>query len=59
MEEFKEGDLVRLKSGGPTMTVKTKGGFEDDLICQWFSGSKLQNGYFIPSSLIKAEETDE
>ena len=32
---FKEGDVVRLKSGGPKMTVNSKGG-GDTLHCSWF-----------------------
>lgn len=36
MSEFKEGDVVRLKSGGPAMTVKSvlSGGA---LECHWFN----------------------
>lgn len=50
METFKEGDTVQLKSGGPKMTIKEihEGG---SLTCQWFSGTKLQTGYFKPHSL--------
>jgi uncharacterized protein YodC (DUF2158 family) len=58
MENFKEGDVVQLKSGGPKMTVKTMH-TDGDVYCQWFSGSKLQDGYFKPHSLQKGEETDE
>jgi uncharacterized protein YodC (DUF2158 family) len=36
MEEFKPGDVVRLKSGGPPMTCE-KGANEDGLVtCEWF-----------------------
>ena len=64
MGKFNEGDVVQLKSGGPKMTVKTIRDDEDDfyggdVYCQWFSGSKLQDGYFKPHSLDKEEETDE
>lgn len=35
MSEFKIGDVVRLKSGGPAMTV---GGLVDGLVrCIWFT----------------------
>lgn len=34
MSQFKTGDVVRLKSGGPKMTVKEEG---DSIVsCQWF-----------------------
>jgi uncharacterized protein YodC (DUF2158 family) len=42
-EEFNEGDIVQLKSGGPKMTVKNIYS-EGDLNCQWFAGSKLGPG---------------
>lgn len=41
------GDIVRLKSGGPEMTVRvapdTPNGYYD---CQWFAGKKLESGRF-------------
>lgn len=55
VQQFTKGDTVELKSGGPRMTV------EDVLLgvgirCQWFAGSKLQDGMFPPESLKKPEE---
>jgi uncharacterized protein YodC (DUF2158 family) len=51
MAQFKEGETVRLKSGGPLMTVKnvqTNG----DLWCEWFDKSeKLQGNSFKPGTL--------
>ncbi len=32
--EFKEGDVVRLKSGGPPMTVEQI--YDEDISCVWF-----------------------
>ncbi len=49
-EKYSPGDLVCLKSGSPSMTIKddTGGG---GYVCQWFVGAKLQNGYFEAASL--------
>ena len=58
MDNFQEGDVVRLKSGGPGMTIKQ---IRDngELFCQWFDGNNVKDDYFNPSSLEKDEETDE
>ncbi|EEW1253159.1 DUF2158 domain-containing protein [Escherichia coli] len=51
-DEFKTGDIVKLKSGGPDMTIRlfssTQG---NSFLCQWFAGKKLEQGYFRPESL--------
>ncbi len=58
MAEFKKGDIVELKSGSPKMTVLNIN--ETGWIrCQWFSGSKLQEGVFKSPSLIHVEESDD
>ena len=52
MPDFKSGDLVVLKSGGPTMTVDTVNTdiFDDNkitgLLCVWFVGKKLERVRF-------------
>lgn len=53
---FNVGDLVRIKSGGPVMTVRAV--VADGLIfeCQWFAGKKLESGRFPAASLLQAEE---
>ena len=49
---FKSGDLVILKSGGPTMTVDTVNTdiFDDDkitgMLCVWFVGEKIRGVRF-------------
>lgn len=51
--EFKVGDIVKLKSGGPDMAVRyvpSDGGQYD---CQWFAGKKLEAGRFPEESLIE------
>lgn len=58
MKDFNVGDIVKVKSGGPKMTVDQithKG----EVSCTWFSGSKMQTGYFHPETLQKVEEVDE
>jgi uncharacterized protein YodC (DUF2158 family) len=52
MTIFKSGDLVVLKSGGPTMTVDTVNTdiFDDNritgVLCVWFVGQKLERVRF-------------
>lgn len=50
---FKPGQVVRLKSGGPSMTVS----FEEHGLtaCQWFTGPKLESAKFPATSLAPAE----
>ena len=47
--EFKAGDTVRLKSGGPLMTVKSVDGAY--VITVWFEGTKHKEGRFPPATL--------
>jgi uncharacterized protein YodC (DUF2158 family) len=64
---FASGDLVRLKSGGPTMTVKSviapsdlplPGERTDRIIeCQWFDRTgKLHYGQFAEAALSRMTE---
>jgi uncharacterized protein YodC (DUF2158 family) len=46
-QKFKTGDRVVLKSGGPVMTVLKYEPLDgDEVICQWFQGSKLEEKAF-------------
>jgi uncharacterized protein YodC (DUF2158 family) len=47
---FKTGDVVRLKSGGPPMTV-TGMSQTGSVICQWFWNNKMESGSFPPDAL--------
>jgi uncharacterized protein YodC (DUF2158 family) len=65
-EEFAVGQLVRLKSGGPDMTVERVfppqpglGGRRGYAYrCQWFAGKKLDSGDFPPESLTVVQPAD-
>lgn len=50
--QFQIGDIVRLKSGGPDMTVNTVHP-DGEYNCQWFAGKKLESGYFKHEALEK------
>ncbi|MBC0852621.1 DUF2158 domain-containing protein [Pantoea stewartii] len=58
-KRWESGDVVRLKSGGPAMTVKGynmhKGGF----VCQWFVGTDLKEGAFDGGQLVLTEVDDD
>jgi len=66
MAQFKSGDLVVLKSGGPTMTVDTVNTdiFDDDritgLLCAWFVGDIMMRVRFDYRAvrLLSAEEAE-
>ena len=53
MENLKTGDTVRLKSGGPIMTIggEMPGGWK----CHWFNGKELKEGLFYLQELERAE----
>jgi uncharacterized protein YodC (DUF2158 family) len=60
MENINIGDIVKLKGGGPQMTVcgfKTL--FIDEVLCQWFEKCRLHSGYFPKDALEKVEEKKE
>jgi uncharacterized protein YodC (DUF2158 family) len=44
--KYKTGDFVRLKSGGPKMTVSSYNEFAKAYDCKWFVGAKLNEGRF-------------
>jgi uncharacterized protein YodC (DUF2158 family) len=50
---FKLGDIVQLKSGGPSMTVyEVDNDFGKPVVrCQWFAGKKLESGTFAVESI--------
>lgn len=62
MSNFQVGDIVEIKSGGPTMTVEKVGRFSrsmndsyDGVSCVWFDGSKMVRENFAAEALDKVE----
>lgn len=51
--QFTIGTIVKLKSGGPEMTVQRFLALSSGNVfrCQWFAGKKLESGDFPPDSL--------
>lgn len=71
MARFSVGDLVQLKSGGPTMTVtrvvdgsgsglrerkQAANGLEEgDVVCAWFAGEEKRSAGFRAATLDPAD----
>jgi uncharacterized protein YodC (DUF2158 family) len=57
MNEFKIGDLVQLKSGGPAMTVtETPEDMGSSAVwCKWFANNKTESDSFPPLALKMAD----
>jgi len=55
---YEEGDVVKLKSGGPLMTVSKHVGDlpanvnEGDLLCLYFAGDQIRSLYFPPEMVV-------
>ena len=56
--KYKIGDIVRLKSGGPSMTVESIRDSDGDIYCHWFAGDKLHAGVFSPEAIGPEDELD-
>lgn len=57
-EQWKAGDVVQLKSGGPIMTVWGNVKDTQRVLCLWFSenSEKPIDGTFLPVMLKRYEE---
>ena len=55
--QFKAGDPVQHKSGGPKMTVADYRKTDEQYRCTWFAEAKLQEGYFSEAELQAYKET--
>lgn len=53
--QFKPGDVVMLKSGGPKMTVSAKTAGGTSWICQWFVGGEIKESVIPDAALTKPE----
>ncbi|WP_277183633.1 DUF2158 domain-containing protein [Caballeronia sp. BR00000012568055] len=64
---FEIGDVVKLNSGGPAMTVHfagkkafSHGGEVDVVVCRWFDGKSHMKETFKPAQLVAvARSADE
>lgn len=52
--QLKKGDVVKLKSGGPNMTISfIDNEFGTMFECQWFDKGELKHATFSPETLEK------
>ncbi len=60
-QEIQAGDLVHLKSGGPTMTVESVSTEHNITLveCVWFEGKKLNRQNFSPPALAKGKSSQD
>jgi uncharacterized protein YodC (DUF2158 family) len=63
IQKIQKGAIVKLKSGGPRMTVETYywNGItnryeEDKVVCTWFYGDELRRDTFDVATLVKFSE---
>lgn len=57
-EQFQVGDVVRLKSGGPAMTVTTVGNNMADVMsvwCVWFDQKAAQQNGTFPVGAVEKD----
>ena len=53
MNELDSGDVVQLKSGGPTMTIRFVE--NDEAYCEWFDNKAVKGARFILKQLLPGE----
>lgn len=62
VSDLKKGDVVKLRSGGPNMTVQglddytMSCGIEDGVNCVWFEGNKQHSEVFDRAVLVKVDQ---
>lgn len=52
LEDFKGGDVVLLKSGGPKMTVSYVDAHYKVVRCKWFDNGQIREETFYPYCLV-------
>ena len=56
-QKFKPGDIVQLKSGGPSMIVRAYEPADgDEVTCGWFEGNTLHEKAFYQEMLNNYQE---
>lgn len=59
---FEVGDVVKLASDGPDMTIHSlpkEGSLRfNNYVCQWFAGKKLEQGTFQKEQLVLVKKRD-
>ncbi len=56
MAQFNPGDVVSLKSGGPSMTVEQVGPQGQKVVCVWIvEGKDVRSYAFAPDALERAK----
>jgi len=56
IDQFQPGDVVRVKSGGPSMTIASVD--RERIICRWFDGKEPKDDDFDPTVLVKVPPDD-
>ena len=49
--KYKPGDIVQLKSGGPSMTVSKADTDGEGYWCEWFKGASKERAHFEEETL--------
>lgn len=58
MAKFSAGDVVQLKSGGPSMTIDSHDDATDEYVCSWFDKSERMQARFQEPVLKLIEKND-
>jgi uncharacterized protein YodC (DUF2158 family) len=57
MPDFKVGDVVQLKSGGPRMTIANMKSNPAGVLCAWFDEADVKTSRFPAEALEAAKKT--